>query len=54
LDHPLMAAPFDKPTQEPPDYTPDDLMIGTLSRVRRDWPDFDQQLTLDEIGKVAP
>lgn len=49
LNHPLMEAPFDRlPTVQPP-YVPDELVLGTLKRVREDWPEFDQVVSLDAI-----
>ncbi|AMP16358.1 hypothetical protein CPter291_4127 [Collimonas pratensis] len=49
LEHPLMESPFDKlPIIQTP-YMPDELVIGTLSRVREDWPDFDQVVALDAL-----
>lgn len=46
LDHPLMAAPFDKlpPVQAVPEL--DELMQGVLKRAREDWPQYDEVLSL--------
>jgi hypothetical protein len=53
LNHPLMEAPFDRLPQPQPRYQQDDLMRGTLSRVRADWPEFDSVVSLDAVSKVA-
>ena len=50
IDHPLMEAPFDHlPAVQSP-YVPDELMQGTLKRVREDWPEFDRVVSLDAIA----
>ncbi len=49
LDHPLMAAPFDRMPEPQPAYVPDELVRGTLARVRADWPEFDGVLSLDAL-----
>ncbi len=49
LDHPLMVPPFDRLPEPQPPYAPDDLMQGTLARIRQDWPDFDAVLSLEAI-----
>jgi hypothetical protein len=50
LDHPLMAAPFDRlpPVQPVPEL--DDLMLGVLKRAREDWPQYDEVLSLDSLN----
>jgi hypothetical protein len=51
LDHPLMESPFDHlPTPQAP-YIPDDLMRGTLKRIREDWPQFDEATSLAAIRR---
>ena len=49
LDHPLLEAPFDKLPEPQSAYVPDDLVRGTLIRVREDWPEFDQIVSLDSL-----
>lgn len=53
LDHPLMEAPFDRFPDTPPAYVPDALMLGTLERVRQDWPNFDQEVSLASLVDLA-
>lgn len=53
LDHPLMEAPFDRFPETPPAYVPDALMLGTLDRVRRDWPNFDQEVSLASLVDLS-
>lgn len=53
LDHPLMAAPFDHFPETPPAYVPDLLMLGTLERVRQDWPNFDQEIALASLVDLS-
>jgi hypothetical protein len=53
LDHPLMASPFDRPVVSQPDYIPDELMMGTLNRVRVDWPEFERWVSLEEVRKIC-
>jgi len=46
LEHPLMEAPFNQlPAPQSP-YVPDQLVLGTLDRVRTDWPNFEQAISL--------
>lgn len=54
LDHPLMAAPFDKLPPEQPIPPLDDLMQAVLKRVREDWPQYDEVLSLEQLksGKL--
>ena len=53
LTHPLMESPFDHlPTVQPP-YEPDEFMLGTLARVREDWPDFDDVVSLETVRGAA-
>jgi hypothetical protein len=51
LDHPLMAAPFDKLQPEQPVPPLDDLMQAVLKRAREDWPHYDDVLSLEELKK---
>jgi hypothetical protein len=53
LDHPLMEAPFDRFPETPPAYVPDALMLGTLERVRQDWPNFDQEVSLASLVDLS-
>jgi hypothetical protein len=53
LDHPLMEAPFDRFPETPPAYVPDALMQGTLDRVRQDWPNFDQEVSLASLVALS-
>lgn len=53
LDHPLMEAPFDRLSDMPPAYVPDALMLGTLERVRQDWPNFDQEIALASLVDLS-
>ena len=53
LDHPLMEAPFDRFPETPPAYVPDVLMLGTLDRVRQDWPNFDQEVSLASLVDLS-
>ncbi len=49
LEHPLMEAPFDRlPIPQLP-YAPDEFVLGTLARVRKDWPNFDDLVSLPAI-----
>ncbi len=41
LVHPLMDAPFDRLPEPQAAYSRDDLVLGTLARVREDWPEYD-------------
>jgi hypothetical protein len=50
LCHPLMEPPFDALPEAQPPYAPDDLVRGTLTRVREDWPDFDRFVSLEALG----
>jgi hypothetical protein len=49
LDHPLMEAPFERFPDTPPPYVPDALMLGTLERMRQDWPNFDEETSLASL-----
>ncbi len=49
LDHPLMASPFDRMPEPQPAYVPDELVLGTLARVRQDWPEIDSILAFDAL-----
>jgi hypothetical protein len=49
LNHPLMEEPFDRLPSVQPSYVPDELVQGTLRRVREDWPEFDRVVSLDAI-----
>jgi len=49
LDHPLLETPFDRLPDPQPNYAPDDLMLDTFSRVRQDWPAFDQTVSIESI-----
>jgi hypothetical protein len=53
LDHPLMEAPFDRFPEPPPVYVPDALMLGTLERVRQDWPHFDEEISLASLIEAS-
>ena len=53
LDHPLMEAPFDRLPDPGPAYVPDDLVCGTLARVRQDWPEFDEVVSLKNVMEMA-
>jgi hypothetical protein len=53
LDHPLMEAPFDRFPETPPAYVPDALMLGTLDRVRQDWSNFDQEVSLASLVDLS-
>ncbi|WP_206957290.1 hypothetical protein [Trinickia acidisoli] len=51
LNHPLLEAPFDKLPESQPAYVSDDLVQGTLARVREDWPDFDEIVSLEALRR---
>lgn len=51
LDHPLMAAPFDKLPEVQPIPAMDALMQGVLKRAREDWPNYDEVLALENLKK---
>ncbi len=53
LDHPLMAAPFDRLPAEQPVPELDDLMQGVLKRAREDWPQYDEVLSFDALKAPA-
>jgi hypothetical protein len=53
LDHPLMAGPFDCLPTVIPAYEPDHLILGSLQRVREDWPDFDEATSLKTMRTAA-
>jgi hypothetical protein len=53
LVHPLMEAPFDR-LPDPVAVLPvDELMAGTLDRVRQDWPEFAQVTALEALQLYA-
>jgi hypothetical protein len=52
LDHPLMERPFDALPEPQPAYIPDDLVRGTLARVREDWPQFDEVVTIGAVMRL--
>lgn len=52
IEHELMAPPFDRLLPPQPILPPDDLMQGTLKRVREEWPDFDQVTALETLRQV--
>lgn len=49
LRHPLMEAPFDYLPVPQTQYVPDELVLGTLVRVRADWPEFNKSVSFQEI-----
>jgi hypothetical protein len=49
LDHPLMEPPFDRLPEPQPRYVADDLVRGTLARIREDWPEFDNTVSLEAL-----
>ena len=49
LDHPLMASSFDRMPESQPAYVPDELVLGTLARVREDWPEIDSVLSFNAL-----
>lgn len=49
LKHPLIEAPFDKLPEHQPPFVPNELIEGTLARVREDWPEFDQIVALGSL-----
>lgn len=49
LNHPLLVSPFDQLPDAQQLYPSDDLMDGTLRRVRQDWPNFDKIISLDSV-----
>lgn len=51
LDHPLMAAPFDKLPEVQPIPAMDELIQGVLKRAREDWPNYDEVIALDNLKK---
>jgi len=53
LEHPLMDSPFNKLPKPAPPYVPDELMRGTLARVREDWPKFDNAVSLEAVRMLA-
>lgn len=52
LDHELMAPPFDTLMPPQPVLPPDEMMSGTLKRVREEWPDFDQVTALETLKTI--
>ncbi|MRR50337.1 MAG: hypothetical protein EG825_05395 [Rhodocyclaceae bacterium] len=54
IDHELMAAPFDVLLPPQPVLSSDEMMLGTLKRVREDWPDFDQVTALETLKAIPP
>jgi hypothetical protein len=53
LDHPLMETPFDQLPEVQSPYKPDELMLGTLARVREDWPEFDSAVSFGAVKNAA-
>jgi hypothetical protein len=53
IDHPLMEAPFDRMPAHQPPLVYDDLMLGTLKRLREDWPIYDEVVSLEAIKASA-
>lgn len=53
LEHPLMEAPFDRLPPEQLAYAPDELMLGTMARVRMDWSEYDDAISLTTILMFA-
>lgn len=53
LDHPLMAAPFDKLPEQQPVPELDELMQAVLKRAREDWPNFDEVLSLESLKQAV-
>lgn len=51
IDHPLLEAPFDRLPEPQPKFEPDELMKGTLTRAREDWPEIDNVLSLESIKR---
>jgi hypothetical protein len=51
--HPLLEAPFDKMPEPQSAYAPDELVRGTLTRVREDWPDFDAIVSLESLRALS-
>jgi hypothetical protein len=49
LEHPLMEMPFDRLPEPQAAYVPDELVQGTLARVREDWPQFDETVALEVL-----
>ena len=49
LDHPLMAAPFDKLPEAQPIPELDELMQAVLKRAREDWPHYDEVLSIEAL-----
>lgn len=49
LDHPLMVPPFHTLPDPQPLYQTDELMAGTLVRMRREWPDYDAVLSREAL-----
>jgi hypothetical protein len=52
IEHELMAPPFEVLMSPQPVLPPDELMLGTLKRVREEWPDFDQVTALETLRQV--
>ena len=53
LHHPLMDAPFDHLPAAQAVYVPDTIMLGTLARIHKDWPQFDTIVSPESIKHVA-
>jgi hypothetical protein len=53
LDHPLMASPFDKLPAPQSLFISDELMKGTLARLHKDWPNYEQVVSLDALKASA-
>jgi hypothetical protein len=52
LHHPLMDAPFDRLPESQPAYVADDLMRGTLTRIYKDWPNFEDVVSLHALRRT--
>lgn len=52
IEHELMALPFDRLLPIQPVLPADELMQGTLKRVREEWPNFDEVTALDSLKAV--
>ena len=53
LDHPLMEPPFDQLPMAQGPFVPDELILGTIARVRSDWLNFDDVVSLTSIMKFV-
>ena len=52
IAHELMTQPFDRLLPAQPVLPPDELMLGTLKRVREEWPNFEEVTALETLIKV--